>query len=115
MKKNKYFIKIALLSSFSLLYVNPQAKSQDIIYEDPDMHAEFSIIRHYKNDVDITYNLAERHSFIYTDRATNTVRYFDIPLEQITKKIDQYIYDYSFSIGSETPKINSEGLIIYCY
>ena len=92
MKKNKYFIKIALLSSFSLLYVNPQAKSQDIIYEDPDMHAEFSIIRHYKNDVDITYNLAERHSFIYTDRATNTVRYFDIPW-------NIHLYDFEIHKG----------------
>lgn len=92
MKKNNYSMTIAKIS-LTLLFFSfvQQVNGQDIIYKDT-MHAEFSVIRHYRDEIDITYNLAERHSFIYTDRATNSVRYFDIPW-------NIHLYDFEIHNG----------------
>ena len=51
---------------------------QNVIYDLNPQQSEFSIVRHYQGDVDITYSwyLSDENCFNYIDRLNNV--YFDI-------------------------------------
>ena len=66
---------------------------QDTIYAIDTIRAEYSIIRHYKDQIDISYNLqGGQKTFAYTDRATNTVKFFDV-------SYGYNIFDFEISNG----------------
>ena len=74
MAMRKYIIIAVALLMPTLLH------AQSAIWEDPVMGSEYSIIRHYKGEKEITYDaLYMNKGFSLVDRSTNTKYYFPVP------------------------------------
>ena len=68
-----------LLIFFLMFVPNLSVQAQTYIYEDPFLQAENSIVRNYKDGVDITYTLGwQKVCFNYVDRNTNLVSSVDV-------------------------------------
>ncbi|MBR4505860.1 MAG: hypothetical protein IKP21_03710 [Bacteroidales bacterium] len=74
------------------LFCAKTMQAQSIIY-DANPNSEYSIIRNYKRDVDITYNIiaGESHSFNYIDRNNMTV--YSAPVVGLFAVLDFVIYN----------------------
>lgn len=93
--KKSYTIPAKLLLSlvFAMAIVPNTAKGQNVIYDFAPQTSEFSVIRHYKNDIDITYSwyLSDENCFCYVDRQNNVYYKADVGLN--LKVTDFRIYN----------------------
>ena len=99
MKTKQLFIFIAyFLQSVSF---SPSISGQNTIYDLSDIDSEFSIIRNYKENIDITYDVyLSTRKFSYFDRSTSLYYYFVIPVEVTDFRIvDGFVYFCGGSIS----------------
>lgn len=93
MNKHGDFLSVAMVMALTLFFAMPSASvGQNKIYDlDPHM-SEFSIVRHYVKDVDITYScyLSDENCFCYIDRLNGVYYKADVDLE--VRVVDFRIY-----------------------
>lgn len=71
----KKIYKVAVWAFFALYFIPEGAFSQNTLYEHPGYNSEFSLIRHYRDSIDIRFEPWTNQNFcvfIYVDRATQT-------------------------------------------
>lgn len=93
--------KLVLLLIFVMAIVPNTVKGQNAICDFLSQQSEFSIIRNYKEDVDITYScyLSEENCFCYVDRHNNV--YYKAKVDLNLRVTDFRIYkDRVFFCGS---------------
>ena len=100
--KNNYKIISRLFLPFAIaLFLSPNVSvGQSIIYSLSPQQSEFSIVRHYKEEIDITYSwyLSDVNCFCYIDRLNNVYYKADVDLN--LKDYDCRIYnDYVYFCG----------------
>ena len=90
----RFFPSVIILCFIAIngLFCAESGHAQSIIYN-ANPHSEYSIIRNYDDNVDITYNIiaGESHSFNYIDRNNMTV--YSAPVVGLFAVLDFVIYN----------------------